>query len=452
MNIGDFHIVKGDINAIFHPPSFTLIEINDMVCDIITRIKNNEKIETIAVDFKVKTTDIENLIVNLSNAIPNKPDHEELLIKKERRINRITLHVANDCNLRCSYCYANGGDYKLPKSKMTIDTAAKFVDFCITHFDKIGNIVFFGGEPLLNPEIIEFICESFDQLHRSNQIKYIPTWGMITNGTIINDSILQLIKRYINFITISVDGPQELNDFNRKFVSGKGSYTKIAEFIRRIKNETNVHLRYEATYTLHHRQKKWSESDVKLFLMNEFDIRGTVTHDISHQENVDVNNSQGTGFPEGFFSILNSMAHKVHKEMCMVGTTIVAISTDGEIYPCHMNNGKKHLSLGNISAENIFNSPDKYMSKFPYLKSLFKIDKPCIDCWANPICGGCAIRWFYNGKSDKYNSFPDSLLCETNKKHIENILLLIVRLRKDKTKWEELLKGINNYDDYDYFR
>jgi len=451
MNIDHIHIIKGDINALFHYPTFTLIEVNSLVCDIMTRIKDNEPIETIARDSKLKVTDIENLITNLSNAIPAYTHQEEFVSKKEKSINRITLHVANDCNLRCSYCYANGGDYNLPRSKMTLDTAAKFVNFCTAHFDKIGSIVFFGGEPLLNPKVIKFICESFEHLYKTGQINYMPQCGIITNGTILTDSILSLIKRYINYITVSIDGPQDLNDFNRRFINGKGSYVKIAEFIRKINSETNVYIKYEATYTSFHRQNGWSKSDVKRYLMNEFNIKGTIASDINNQHDSNIQDNQEMSFPEGFFSILTSIAHKVYKEMCPVGNNIVAISTDGEIYPCHMNNGRKHLSLGNISSENIFNNTDKYLSNFPYLKSISKVNEPCVNCWANPICGGCSMRWFYNEKMRKYNILPNNSLCESNKKHIENILLQIIRLRKDKTKWTKLLESLNTYDDYDYY-
>jgi uncharacterized protein len=334
---------------------------------------------------------------------------------------------------------------------MTLDTASHFIEFCITHFSEIGSVVFFGFLPLLNVKVIEYICKTFEQLYNTKRINYIPTFGIITNGTLLNDYILDLFKQHIKFITVSIDGPQNLNDFNRKFKNGNGSYSKISDFINKVKKETDVSLKYEATYTLYHSQNKWSESDVKTYLKNEFNIRGTIVPDFNVKEDFVIKDDKQINFPGGFLSILNSIAYKVYKEMCMIGTTIVAISTDGEIYPCHINYGKKHLSLGNITSDNIFNSPDKYLSKFPYLKSISKNNKSCDDCWANSICGGCAMRWFYNGETDEYNTLPSNSLCEANKKHIENILLEIIRLRKDKIKWTELLGQIKLYDNYDYF-
>lgn len=59
-----------------------------------------------------------------------------------RDINRITLCVSNNCNLRCKYCYAQGGDYGAVRSLMTIDTAKSFISFCKSNFDSINKIVF----------------------------------------------------------------------------------------------------------------------------------------------------------------------------------------------------------------------------------------------------------------------------------------------------------------------
>ena len=61
---------------------------------------------------------------------------------KERAIHRITLHISNDFNLRCKYCYANGGNYNLHRHLMTKETAKDFYDFCINNFHHIEKIVF----------------------------------------------------------------------------------------------------------------------------------------------------------------------------------------------------------------------------------------------------------------------------------------------------------------------
>jgi uncharacterized protein len=184
MKIEDIHLIKRDINALFHCPTLTLIEVNELVYNILARIKNNENIDEIANENKIQTSDIETLINNLSKSLMNIQNKqinnfEEV---KSREIGRITLHISNICNLRCKYCYANGGNYNQQEGLMNIETASKFIDFCTSHFDNIGNIIFFGGEPLLNPEIIEYVCKSFKELHKNKTNDYIPNFGIITNA------------------------------------------------------------------------------------------------------------------------------------------------------------------------------------------------------------------------------------------------------------------------------
>lgn len=145
MKIAHIHLIKNDLNAVFHYPTLTLFEVNDLVYDVLSRLKNNESFESIAKETNLKQSDIEALISNISKAITNshQNDNDETIGQNpSKKIGRITLHVANGCNLRCSYCFADGGNYKLPENLMTPETASQFIDFCVTHFDQVENIVF----------------------------------------------------------------------------------------------------------------------------------------------------------------------------------------------------------------------------------------------------------------------------------------------------------------------
>lgn len=107
-----------------------------------------------------------------------------------------------------------------------------------------------------------------------------------------------------------------------------------------------------------------------------------------------------------------------------------------------MNTGEPHLSLGNIASTNIFNTPDKFKEKFPLLFSIHEKSKICEDCWAQNICGGCTMRWFYDEESKIYSTRPEKELCQVNRKHIENILLLISNIRQDSERWSIFLSYI----------
>ncbi len=372
----------------------------------------------------------------------------------EKKIGRITLHISNDCNLKCTYCYANGGNYNQEKKLMSQQTAIDFVKFFTKRFEKIGSIVFFGGEPLMNYNIIETVCNEFEKLKAIGKIDYTPTFGIITNGTILNEKILEIIKKHISFITVSIDGPEFINDINRKFENGAGSHCKIEKFINCIQSETNAKIRYEATITKEHKLHNITEANVVDYLRNTFQIEGSSAPDIvydmeknylSDESRINIiENDTVVYLSEGFINILSAIVHNIFREMCPIGHNIIAVSVDGEIYPCHMNVGKEHLKIGTIYEQNIFDNPEIFITKFPYLQSIFKKKEPCINCWAQKICGGCAIRWFFDYAEDKYNNVPNTKMCEQNKKYIETIILEIVKIKKNKEKWNEFINYLKS--------
>lgn len=458
MNLENIHLIQGDENdhILFYPPTYSLLSINDAVFNYFSEIKNGMDITSVAQKLKTDKEKIEKLIDEISDLIKkdrikSKPNS----LPENKIVSRINLHISNDCNLRCTYCYAPGGNYNMNRELLTEETADDFITFCINNFDKVKRIVFFGGEPLLNYKMIEYVCLRFKHLKEKNIIDYIPVFAIITNGTLMNNPILGVLKEHIEYITVSIDGPKEINDINRIFPNQKGSYEKIAYFIKTIKNETNIPIRYESTFTQDHLDMGYQKSDIEIFLRNEFSIEGTVVEDININtnydksfisENIDTRKMELVNdFPEGFFGILSSIVNGWNKIMCPVGSDMISISTQGYIYPCAMNTGNDKVVLGHINDENVFNNRKKYEVQFPYLRSIWKVeDTVCHACWAKNICGGCTMKWFYNKESDKYNSHPHESKCTENKKYIENVLRKIVHIRKDEILWDRLNNFVKN--------
>lgn len=366
-------------------------------------------------------------------------------------ISRITLHVSNDCNLRCKYCYADGGHYHADRKLMSVETARQFVDFCRTQFKKVQCIVFFGGEPLLNVPVMEYVCETFKTLYQQHEIGFLPEFGVITNGTILNGRVLRLIKENFSFVTVSVDGPKEINDINRVFKDGSGSYDRISRFIHTLVNETHVKLRYEATLTRQHLEKGYTAERIAKELNMEFGIEGDVVNEMSlptdssfdYWDDFDYDKwkNEGSLFPDGFWSVLRAIRFKSPKNMCDVAYSTFSVSTDGTIYPCHINTDVNEVSLGHITGKNFFNDKEIREKSFP---SPVKNNETCSACWANGICGGCARAWFYDDESKKYQRLPKSEICRKNLAYLENLLLLIVSVRKDEELWNRLIQGLHS--------
>jgi uncharacterized protein len=131
--------------------------------------------------------------------------------------------VCEDCNLRCDYCFE---PTKNPKT-MTAEIGMQTVDFLLRECGDKKNlgILFFGGEPLLAFPTIRAIVEYANKAATNNdrQISY----SMTTNGTLLNEEILEFCGASKIGTLISIDGLPEVHDAHRKTCCDKGSYALI---------------------------------------------------------------------------------------------------------------------------------------------------------------------------------------------------------------------------------
>ena len=125
----------------------------------------------------------------------------------------LALSITADCNLRCRYCYACGGEKKTsmiwPKALQAIDVMAE----CFQSF----KLQFTGGEPLLNLDLIE---KAVDYLHEKGL--QVPC-QVQTNATLITPDVAGRLKSLKIGIGVSLDGPPTVNDALRPFSDGRGS-------------------------------------------------------------------------------------------------------------------------------------------------------------------------------------------------------------------------------------
>lgn len=135
---------------------------------------------------------------------------EHLMDYLERNIHQLILQVTQNCNLRCKYCVYSGSYVNRvhTKKRMSVETAKKAVDFYHTHSGnlKTALISFYGGEPLLEMELIREIMAYADKVFSGKEIRY----NMTTNATLLSDEIIEFLHNNDVSLTISLDGPQKV--------------------------------------------------------------------------------------------------------------------------------------------------------------------------------------------------------------------------------------------------
>jgi uncharacterized protein len=136
------------------------------------------------------------------------------------------------CNIDCSYCYLPNRSAKSRISVHTVETALKrLIDDDL--IDQKISIVWHAGEPLAVP--IDFYVEVFKSIKQILPSSIEVRHSMQTNATLINQAWCDFIIKEHIAIGVSIDGPKDINDLNRKTRSGKSTYEQVLKGIGLLK-------------------------------------------------------------------------------------------------------------------------------------------------------------------------------------------------------------------------
>jgi len=166
-----------------------------------------------------------------------------------------SLHIAvvtKRCNLRCTYCHAEGG---ASSEDMSIETASRVLQYLFDVRNNSVTLEFQGGEPLLNWPVVSFMTEharKFNTLGKNLSIV------LVTNLLLMDDAKMRFLADHNVDVCSSLDGPAEIHDKNRKDVAGRGTHAQVVAKIERFSKEfgRKTHLLPTITrHTLAHPEK-----------------------------------------------------------------------------------------------------------------------------------------------------------------------------------------------------
>ena len=160
-------------------------------------------------------------------------------------INEFVIKVASRCNLDCDYCYEyhTGDDtWKMMPKYLSLDTAKILINRINEHARKhyLDEVVlsFHGGEPLLfGPERLYELAKIFRSIE-DDDLEVSLT--MQTNGTLLNNKFIKIIKEMEIFIAISIDGPEYVNDIHRLDHNGRSTFGNTLTGLNLIKESLTL--------------------------------------------------------------------------------------------------------------------------------------------------------------------------------------------------------------------
>lgn len=367
-------------------------------------------------------TDIQELIDKGIIYTEDKFDNYQLR-RGDVPIKALCLNIAQSCNLRCRYCFAGDGNYGKDEL-MSYETAKSAVDFVVQNSYNRENIEvdFFGGEPLLNWDVIKKTV-----LYALTIPNKIFHFTITTNGILLDDDKMEFINEHMENLVLSIDGRKETNDKNRRTKSGKGTYDILVKNLLKFakaRGDKDYYIR--GTYT---RDNLDFGEDIKHLADLGFK-NISLEHAVSEGQDYSItkdNLQEIFSEYERFSKIyVNSDYNFFHFMLddaaspctikrlsgCGAGCEYVAVSPNGDVYPCHQFVGEEHMRLGNLKT-GITNT--ELQEKIKNISVLTK--KDCKKCWARYYCsGGCHANALHYG--DGIDGTHE-ISCEIQKKRIE---------------------------------
>ena len=326
-------------------------------------------------------------------------------------VKSMCLNISHDCNLACEYCFASKGGFGGERCLMSGETARKAIDFLIERSVGRRNLEvdFFGGEPLMNFDVVRKTVE----YARSKEAEYGKNFRftITTNGLLLDDDKIDFINREMHNCVLSIDGRREVNDRLRLDWGGKGCHDRILPKFKKLvalRGDKDYYAR--ATYT---RYNLDFTNDIMYLYEQGFDqlseepVVSDPKLDFSIQE---------SDLPR-IFEEYETLAKKLI-EMKKAGERInVAVTPQGDIFPCHQFVGHDEWKMGNLN-DGTFNTDIK--KKFA--RTTIYNKRKCRECWARFYCsGGCnAINNEKNGSILE----PYGLYCEMEKKRLECAIMM----------------------------
>jgi uncharacterized protein len=333
------------------------------------------------------------------------PSLQDLTSTKNQNFNSnypqtFTINISQICNLGCKYCVAGGdGTYGNPVKKIDVEKTIPQLEFFLKKIPKgkKARLTYLGGEPLLYPEVLFAIVDYVQTFADSNLITV--DHSLITNGTLLTESIAKDLAKYNFDITVSIDGPAVENDELRPLKQKNSQETSTDKTIQGLNNLRPFKNQFREV-TLHSVFSRHNQN-----LIEAYNFFRTLPADL-YEFTLDIHTTDESlmwaylkqmsavfklAFQLGGEEEIKKI-HIVHKffntldqkkktfNYCGSGKSFISLDADNQVYACplEVNNIKNSAGKGLKLQEDQLTGRSS---------SLIETNS-CQTCWARYFCGG----------------------------------------------------------------
>lgn len=385
------HLIKGgQATQIFIPNGSRLYTISEEIEQRITALMN-EKDEK----------GLQNELIRLGLDAPDYITDEPL---QSPPLYALSLAIAQKCNMGCTYCYADQGDFGGPTKNMSLETAFKSIDLLVKDCPEGGKVqlTFLGGEPLINRNAIRLSTVYAENIAKQKNIQV--GYSITTNGTLVTENDAQFFEEYGFSVTVSLDGIGKDHDLNRPMKGGKGSYDTIIKNIQpllSLQKKMQVSARVTVTPENNNLPNVLDEfinmgfhgvgfspllrSSNGQNEMNQEQLAIMLENMIACGLNFEKNVLAGKRYP--FLNMVNALkeismgTHRPYP--CGAGAGYMGVSADEDLFACHRFVNEDAGKMGDLTNGIAPDLQNNWLAS-----RHVNTQEPCSQCWAKYLCGG----------------------------------------------------------------
>ena len=357
----------------------------------------------------------------------------------QSKINNLTINVTQVCNLHCTYCAAGGdGTYGAPEKRIDVEKTIPQLKYFLDRLNpgSTFTIKFLGGEPLLYPQGIKAIAEYVADYAGSRQIQ--PQFSITTNATLVSPTNLELLKSLKCLVTVSLDGPPEINDINRKTASGHGSSRAALHGLELLVSHRSELGSLGVSAVFDHNNMHILESyeyfqklniDWMEFVFSHTELSSQLSEQYMHLMAQVAEKAYSLGGEtelrriklfDHYFTMLDHQ--KRTENYCGAGKNFLMVDAKNNLFTCPWDVENKSEQVGSgdyIDTEKLAQ----------YQNPLIEANN-CQTCWAKYLCGGGCMYIHKQKTGDKH--VVDKEFCERTRYLIATSILYYEKSRSNK--------------------